>query len=183
MATENSPPQIRIILTVAFSSVVILGALNYVFKSYFLMMTEEVEHQHLAKPEELIKLHEEEQRNLTTSPLPIQQAMHELASRGRTNYQAFLAHADITPQQSTDTGPLVGWVRNENKAMADKVAAENANPTPPAPVEAISDAGVAPAPAAAGTDAGAALAPRAPGSGSPAAPKRPAPAARDAGAH
>ena len=47
MATEQSPPQIRIILTVAFSSVVILGALNSVFRSYFLMMTEEVEHEHL----------------------------------------------------------------------------------------------------------------------------------------
>ena len=49
MATENSPPQIRIILTVAFSSVVILAALNSVFRSYFLMMTEEVEHDHLSQ--------------------------------------------------------------------------------------------------------------------------------------
>ena len=56
MATESSPPQIRIILTVAFSSVVILGALNSVFRSYFLMMTEEVEHDHLSKPVELLTL-------------------------------------------------------------------------------------------------------------------------------
>jgi len=62
MATENSPPQIRIILTVAFSSVVILGALNSVFRSYYLMMTEEVEHDHLARPTELIKLREGRRR-------------------------------------------------------------------------------------------------------------------------
>ena len=48
MATDNSPPRIRIVLTVAFSSLVILVALNYVFRSYFLMMTEEVEHGDMA---------------------------------------------------------------------------------------------------------------------------------------
>src|SRR5277367_5472378 len=123
MATENSPPQIRTILTVAFSSIVILAALNYVFRSYFLMMTEQVEHDHLAKPEELIKLREGEQRNLTTAPLPIAKAMQELSSRGRTNYSAFLPQADITPEQSNDLGPMVGWVRAPNQAVIDQINA------------------------------------------------------------
>src|ERR1700756_4679700 len=109
MATDNSPPRIRIILTTAFSSLVILVALNYVFRSYFIMMTEEVEHDHLAKPEELLKLHEGEARNLTSSPLPIAQAMQELA-RGRTN-DALKQRADLTPEQSPDLGPMVGWIR------------------------------------------------------------------------
>src|SRR5580704_8437399 len=128
MATENSPPQIRIILTVAFSSVVILAALNYVFHSYFLMRTEEVEHAHLAKPEELMKLREGEQRNLTTSPLPIAQAMQQLASRGRTNYAAF--QPDITPQPGNDLGPMVGWVQAPNQAVVDAINAAAANPPP-----------------------------------------------------
>jgi hypothetical protein len=149
MATENSPPQIRTILTVAFSSVVILAALNYVFRSYFLMMTEQVEHDHLAKPEELIKLREGEQRNLNTAPLPIAKAMQELGARGRTNYAAFVPQADITPQPSDDLGPMVGWVRAPNQAVIDQINAAAANPPADggaAPVGASTDAGV-PAPA------------------------------------
>jgi hypothetical protein len=172
MATENSPPQIRIILTVAFSSVVILAALNYVFHSYFLMMTEEVEHDHLAKPEELIKLREGEQRNLTTTPLPISQAMQELASRGRTNYAAFVAQADITPQPSNDLGPLVGWVRAPNQAVIDQINAAAANP-PPDTSAATTDGG--PNAVAASSDAGA------PKPAPKTAPTGAAP--RDAGAH
>jgi hypothetical protein len=171
MATENSPPQIRIILTVAFSSVVILAALNYVFHSYYLMMTEEVEHAHLAKPEELLKLREGEQRNLTTAPLPIAKAMQELASRGRTNYAAFAQSADITPEPSNDLGPMVGWVRAPNQAVVDAINAAAANP-PPEPAAAATDGGAS-APAA---DAGPALknAPKNAPTGSQ---------SRDAGAH
>jgi hypothetical protein len=165
MATESSPPQIRTILTVAFSSVVILAALNYVFRSYFLMMTEEVEHAHLAKPEELIKLREGEQRNLTTSPVPIAQAMQQLVARGRTNYAAF--QTDIAPQQSTDLGPMVGWVRTPNQAVVDQINAAAAK------AEATADAGAGAT--AAGSDAGTPP-PPAP------APKA-APSTRDAGTH
>ena len=98
MATDNSPPKIRVILTIAFSSVVILGALNFVFRSYFQMMTEEAEHQHLRPAEALIKLREGEQKNLTTGALPIDKAIAELASKGRESEGL----KDIAPQQSTD---------------------------------------------------------------------------------
>ena len=84
MATDNSPPRVRIILTIAFSSLVILFTLNYVFRSYFLMMTEQVEHDHLAVPEQLNKLRAGELKNLTTVPLPIAQAMEQLG-HGRMN--------------------------------------------------------------------------------------------------
>jgi hypothetical protein len=179
MATENSPPQIRTILTVAFSSIVILGALNYVFRSYFLMMTEQVEHDHLAKPEELIKLREGEQRNLNAGPLPIAKAMQELAARGRTNYAAFLSEADITPEQSTDTGPLVGWIRAPNQAALDRItAAAEANPGDSAvdggaaPLAASVDGGGA-ATRAAAADGGAAAPAPAGSRPPPKAPKAP----------
>ena len=172
MATDNSPPRIRIILTIAFSSLVILITLNYVFRSYFLMMTEEVEHDHLAKPEELIKLRAGEMKNLTTSPLPISQAMQELATRGRTNYAAFMSQADITPEQSTDMGPMVGWVRNPNQEVIDAITAAAADAGSPA--EVAGDGGATPT--AASTDAG--PAPKTPG-GKTAPKAQPA----DAGAH
>src|SRR5580704_1415962 len=143
MATEQSPPQIRIILTVAFSSVVILGALNSVFRSYYLMMTEEVEHEHLSKPEELLKLREGEKKNLSSAPLPISQAMQELATRGRTNYAAYVGQADITPEASNDLGPMVGWVRAPNQAVIDAINAAGDGGAP-APAAASLDAGTTP---------------------------------------
>ena len=152
MATDNSPPRIRIILTIAFSSLVILIALNYVFRSYFLMMTEEVEHDHLAQPVELQKLRAGEQKNLSASPLPIAQAMQELATKGRTNYAAYAGQADITPQASNDMGPMVGWVRNPNQAVIEAIAAAEAADAGPGPM--VGDGG---APAMAG-DAGKAAA-------------------------
>jgi hypothetical protein len=166
MATENSPPQIRIILTVAFSSVVILAALNAVFRSYYLMMTEEVEHEHLSKPEELQKLREGERKNLSTAPLPITQAMQELSSRGRTNYAAYVGQADITPEASNDLGPMVGWVRAPNQAVVDAINAAAAN----APPGAASDGG---APLAASSDAGVTTAAATPDAGKIAAPVPP----------
>ena len=182
MATDNSPPRIRIILTTAFSSLVILVALNCVFRSYFLMMTEEVEHAHLAKPEELLKLHEGEARNLTSSPVPIAQAMQELA-RGRTN-EALKQRADVTPEQSPDLGPMVGWIRAQNPIYVERAAAEAATPAPAAAGDggaalAAGDAGAS-ALAAGATDGGkpAPPAPGAPGKG-PTTTQAPA----DAGTH
>jgi hypothetical protein len=123
MATDNSPPRIRIILTVAFSSLVILITLNYVFRSYFIMMTEDVEHDHLWKPVELMKLHEGEEKNLTTGALPIQKAMSELAQPGREGSAALTQYADITPQPSNDMGPMVGWLQAPNQAVIDAMSA------------------------------------------------------------
>jgi hypothetical protein len=136
MATDKSAPKIRVILTVAFSSVVILVVLNYVFRSYFLMMTEQVESDHLATPTELLKLHAGEERNLTTSPLPIAQAMKDLATRGRDQY------ADIKPEPSTDMGAMVGWLLAPNQAVIDAMsAADTADAGSPAVANAT-DAGV-----------------------------------------
>lgn len=119
MATDNSPPKIRVILTIAFSSVVILGALNFVFRSYFQMMTDEAEHSHLRPAEPLLKLREGEQKNLTTGALPIDKAMADLASKGRESD----GFKDIAPQQSTDLGPMVGWLKAPNMAMVEKINA------------------------------------------------------------
>ncbi len=120
MATDNSPPKIRVILTIAFSSVVILAALQFVFASYFQMMTEEAEHSHQRPQEELFKLREGEQKNLTSGPMPLTAAMKALAS-GREGAAAL---KDIEPQPSTDMGPLVGWLKAPNQAVIDRLTAE-----------------------------------------------------------
>jgi hypothetical protein len=153
MATDNSPPRIRIILTVAFSSLVILVTLNYVFRSYFIMMTEEVEHEHLWKPVELIKLHEGEEKNLTSGALPIQRAMQELAQHGREGSAGLKQYADITPEPSNDLGAMVGWIRSPNQAVIDAINASAANDGGAPDQAAVTTDGGA-APMAAGLDAG-----------------------------
>jgi hypothetical protein len=158
MATDQSPPRIRIILTIAFSALVILVTLNYVFRSYFLMMTEQTEHDHLAKPEELMKLHAGEERNLTTSPVPITKAMAELAARGREGSDALIA-----PQQSDDLGPMVGWLKNPNTVYLERMAAAAAAPAPDADAGAP-DAGATTTPAMG-------LTPKAPPPNAPPSPK------------
>jgi hypothetical protein len=150
MATDNSPPKIRVILTIAFSSVVILGALNFVFRSYFQMMTDEAQLTHLRPAAELIKLREGEQKNLTSGAVPIDKAIAELAAKGRGE-----ALKDIEPQASNDMGPMVGWVRTPNQAIVARLEAEAADASAPAPAPAMSADGGA-APTSAGTDGGAA---------------------------
>jgi hypothetical protein len=162
MATDNSPPKIRVILTIAFSSVVILGALNFVFQSYFQMMTDEAEHARLRPAAELIKLREGEQKNLSSGAMPIDKAIAELAAKGRESQ----ALSDIAPQQSNDLGPMVGWIRTPNQAVIDAITAAANAPDAGAAPEATTDGGAVTDGAAVKGDAG---------------PTTTAPAATDAG--
>jgi hypothetical protein len=151
MATDNSPPRIRVILTTAFSTLVILVTLKYVFDSYFLMMASAAELDHLRPNEELALLRAGEEKNLTSGPMPIDRAMQILAQRGRAG------EALIAPQPSDDLGPMVGWIRNPNQAVVEKIqamqnAAANADAGAPTP-EAAGDGGAA-TPAATTPDAG-----------------------------
>lgn len=136
MATDQSPPRIQIIIRVAVITVATLVGLKFVFDSYFVQMTEEAAHDKLAKPVELLKLREGEQKNLTSAAVPIKEAMAQVAGGKRDE--------SIAPQPSEDTGALSGWAKLP-KAVATCV--QSAAPA--------ADAGVA---AAAPGDAGAAAA-------------------------
>ncbi|MEO8797132.1 MAG: hypothetical protein ABI551_04540 [Polyangiaceae bacterium] len=104
MATDQSPPRIKIILAVGIATVATLVLLKPVLDSYYSETMEEVRKEKLVAPEELDALHAEEARKLTTAPaIPIDQAMAELAQKGR------LSMAVVTPTQSSDTGALIGW--------------------------------------------------------------------------
>ena len=147
MATDNSPPRIRLILVMALGTVGTLFVLKFVFDSYFTFMFEGEAKAKQAIPAELLKLHEEEAKKLTGSPIPIDKAMGELASKGRES------SALIAPQPSQDDGPLVGWAQGVHAKEAaksgggetSKEAPKGDAATPPSTTAAtVGDAGAAP---------------------------------------
>ncbi|MBL8613660.1 MAG: hypothetical protein JNL38_40345 [Myxococcales bacterium] len=151
MATDHSPPALKIIVVAAVVTVVSLIGLKFGFDSYFAFMTDEAAKEKIAPTEQLDKLKAEEQKNLTASPMPISAAMSDLAKSGRSD----TAGPDlIAPKPSEDLGPLTGWTKNPRKFEVP--------PKPVAPELPVPAAGDAGAPSAAdggtpaATDAGAA---------------------------
>jgi hypothetical protein len=151
MATDQSPPRIKLILTIAVSAVVSLGVIKLVLDSYFISMSEDAAHEKLAQPVELEKLREGEQKNLTSSPTPITAAMMEIG-KGR-NAQG--GPDLITPLPSDDIGPLTGWGRLPRQFELPPGAAGDGGATTTMTAGGDGGAGGA-APAMLSTDAGAA---------------------------
>jgi hypothetical protein len=104
MATDQSPPRLRLIITIAFVTVVTLVSLKFVFESYFTDIMEEAAASKFVGPDEVNALHATEAAKLTNGPaIPIDQAMAQLSAQGR------LGSPMITPQPSDDLAALTGW--------------------------------------------------------------------------
>lgn len=140
-----------------------LFGLHFVFDSYFVQVTEGIQHEKLASPEQLLATRAAEHKALTGGPVTLDNAMAQLARQGRTGGGG---GADITPQQSPDIGALTGW--NKMPRAAEQFTGANPdlsgslsnNPTTAdGGAAAPTDAGVSLSaiPGHAGADAGAAL--------------------------
>ncbi|MEO7110507.1 MAG: hypothetical protein ABI183_08730, partial [Polyangiaceae bacterium] len=139
MATDQSPPQLRLILTIAAGAVVVLVSLKFVLQSYFTDIMEEAVASKFVDPDELNALHASETAKLNNGPaIPIDQAMSQLASQGR------LGSTLIAPQPSEDTAALTGWAHlhdvdqpedSDGGAAAPAMTASGATTTttPPGP--------------------------------------------------
>jgi hypothetical protein len=146
MATDKSEPRIGLIIKVALVVIATLLILRAVLTSYFdqLLQAEQNRKIVAAKPEALTSLRAEEQDRLRNGPLPIDQAMHELATKGRG--------PDFMPVVSRDIAPLQGWVRMPVQAPSLMIAAsQDAGASSGAP-GATADAGPS-APSTVGTTA------------------------------
>jgi hypothetical protein len=130
MATDKTPPQNRLIATIALIALCTLVALKFILTSYFDEMIDADRKSKRSKPEELYAVRAEQQKSLESSPMPIDQAMKAMTDPSRSDL--------ITPKQSDDTGPLLGWSKSP-KALP-KVPAPIA--PPPDLTPAITDAGV-----------------------------------------
>jgi hypothetical protein len=175
MATDNTPPRIKLIATIALIVVITLVSLEFVFKSYYGFMTDEAQREKLAPTTAKDEQQVAEQASFAGGKMPIDQAMAQLkASRA----------AIIEPTASDDLAALTGWSKLPKALPAG-------TPTPAvAPATNAGDAGAPGAPGAplAAGDAGAAPLTAgdsgAPTAGDAGAAPSPGPAtSKDAGAH
>jgi hypothetical protein len=133
MAIDKSEPRVAVIFRIGLLVVGLLVATRALLNSYFdqLAHAEEIRKVGQAVPAQLLDLRADEQRRLTSGPMPIDQAMQTVTTKSRTT-----ASPDIMPSASRDVAPLQGWSKLPQEVPAMMTA--------PPPVEAV-DAGV-PAP-------------------------------------
>ncbi len=106
MATDQSPTQNKLIVTIALLAVCTLVSLKFILGSYYISMTEAEAHAEIAPPDDIMKLRADQNKQLQQAAVPIDVAMKNLATSGRDN-----APPVISPQQSNDMAPLAGWSR------------------------------------------------------------------------
>lgn len=133
MATDKSEPRVGLIIRIGILSIVILMVVRVALGAYFDEITQSEEHRKIveARPEALLSLRSDEQKRLTEGPVPIVQAMHQLAAKGRG-----AASPDIAPIESKDLAPLQGWSRMPAAVplpMVTGAASAAAAPGAPAP--------------------------------------------------
>jgi hypothetical protein len=164
MAIDNTPPRLKLIVTIAVITVVTLISLDFVFRSYYAMMTDEASREKVAPTRDKDDQLKAEQAALTNAAMPIDQAMAQIAKGQRPDI--------ITPQPSEDLAPMTGWSKLPKPAPTPLPKSQ-----PETPPSAMGDAGAATMTAG---DGGAAL--HAPAAGDAGAPKPNNNAAKDAGA-
>ena len=101
MATDNTPPRLRLIVTIAIIVVITLVGLDFVFKSYYAYMSDEAYREKMAPTRERDESRAAEQTSLTSGKVPIEQAMAQVAKGARDSF--------IEPRQSDDIAPMTGW--------------------------------------------------------------------------
>jgi hypothetical protein len=132
MAIDKSEPRVGLIFRIGFLIVGLLIGTRALLNSYFdqIAHAEETHKIGQAIPQPLIDLRADEEHRLTSGPMPVEQAMQTIASKGR-----MAASPDIMPSASRDLGPLQGWSKLPREVPAMMTAP---------PPEAV-DAGAPPA--------------------------------------
>jgi hypothetical protein len=102
MATDNTPPRLRLIATIAVIVVITLIGIDFVLKGYYAMMTDEAQREKLAPLTARDDQRKVEAASLAGAAVPLDQAMAQLkTSRGDL----------IEPKPSDDMGAMTGWAK------------------------------------------------------------------------
>lgn len=101
---DSSAPKVRLLFTIGLLAVFMLVGMKFALDSYWSMTTEAYAKELLTPNTELDELRAKHEKDLNESPIPINVAMKQLASKGREG-----ASGNITPQQSEDLDPMRGW--------------------------------------------------------------------------
>lgn len=113
MATDNTPPRLRLIVTIAIIVVITLVGLDFVFKSYYAYMSDQAQREKLAPTSDRDEQSKVEQASLTAAK--IDQAMAQVAKGSRDTA--------IEPRPSDDLGPMTGWSKLPKAAPSPVVGA------------------------------------------------------------
>lgn len=116
MAIDNTPPRLKLIVTIAVITVITLIGINFATQSYYAMMTDEASREKIAPTRDRNDQVKAEQAALTGASIPVEQAMAQIAKGTRPD--------SITPQPSDDTGPLTGWSKLPKAAPVPQAHAE-----------------------------------------------------------
>jgi len=101
MAIDNTPPRLKLIVTITIITVITLVSLDFVFKSYFAYTLDDAQRGKIAKAQGLEDQHKAEDQAMKNAAMPLDQAMTQMKSGTRA--------AIIAPKQSDDLAPLSGW--------------------------------------------------------------------------
>jgi hypothetical protein len=128
MESDKSDPRVGLIFQVAILAIITLIAVHMTLSAYFDHMNRAEIRRKVGLPEALMSLRADEKEKLSTGPVPIDQAMQMLATKGRMN-----ASPDIVPSASKDIAPLQGWIKLPGQVPPAMTAPPPAPPTSPAP--------------------------------------------------
>ena len=160
MATDNTPPRLRLISTIAVIVVITLVGLDFVFKSYYAFMSDEAQHEKLAPRTAQIEQNAAEKAAWAGAKFPIDQAAAQLKAARPEG---------VEPKQSEDMAAMTGWSKLPKQPPLPAPSPVPMHPpTPDMAADGGAHAADAGADPHAAADAGAHTAPK--------------PAARDAGA-
>ena len=149
MATDNTPPRIRLIATIATIVVITLIGFDFVFKSYFAFMTDEAKHEKIAPKTALLAQIVVERDSLAGAKIPLDQAMAQVAKGTRPEI--------IEPKPSEDVAAMTGWSKLPKQAPlpagttpppTDAHALDGGAPRADGGAHATTDGGATKAPAA-----------------------------------
>jgi hypothetical protein len=121
MATDNTPPRLRLIVTIAVIVIITLIGLDFVFKSYFGYMTSEAQREKMAPRADYIAQMAAEKGAFEGAKMPIDKAMAELKGP-RSEF--------IEPKASEDLGAMTGWSKLPKQAPLPAPSAPEPAPVP-----------------------------------------------------
>lgn len=107
MAIDNTPPRLRLIVTIAVIVIVTLLGLNFVLDSYYAVMTDQARFEKLAPTTAKDEAHTAEAAALAGGKMPIDKAMAQL--KGARSEA-------IEPKPSEDLGAMTGWSKLPKQA-------------------------------------------------------------------
>jgi len=134
MASDDSRPKVRMLLTIGVVAVSLLVATKFVLDSYYLDMTENYEHGMLPKTEQLDQIRADQRGVIDKGEngnIPVSVAMQNLAQKGRDN-----AGDLISPKPSDDVDPLKGWSKLKREVHLPPQVTTTAPPPEVLPMDA-----------------------------------------------